>query len=105
MAILGRNSQAQYYQSGGEGLETIKPLSAQYGLMGRPKQSETPEYESVAENGLQQQTIDVLTMESTLQTDLAGIYNEGEKLVSKYGSMGEALKTEEDKNGWLNLQW
>ena len=100
MAILGRNSQAQYYQSGGEGLETIKPLSAQYGLMGRPKQSETPEYKSVAENGLQQQTIDVLTMESTLQTDLAGIYNEGEKLVSKYGSMGEALKTEEGQE-WV----
>ena len=32
-----------------------------------------------SENGLQQQTLDVLTMESTLQTDLAGIYNEGEK--------------------------
>lgn len=37
MAIIGRNNQAQYYEPKGDVMPTVKPMSAQYGLLGQPK--------------------------------------------------------------------
>lgn len=96
MAIIGRNNQAQYYEPKGDVMPTVKPMSAQYGLLGQPKNDRYRFDDPEAEVGLFGNSTQYNFSMANITNQMNQWTGVLENIYAKYGK--DAMKTGTEAN-------